>query len=104
MTEFGELVRTLVDANAQVLLTSDLETAQPFIENLGGSFPAQYEATAGILDSDANAAALKAYLSVVPEAALLNNPYLMSDGLPALGVAWASRHYKVDGSAFRVVN
>jgi len=94
MTEFGELVRAAVGAGLQVLLTAELETAQPFIEALGGSFPAQHEAAAGVLDSDATTAALEALLQAVPAEAMYNNPYLMEYESSALGMAWASRLYK----------
>jgi len=99
MAEFVELARTLVDAGAQVLLTPELETAQPFIEMLGGSFPDQHGAATGVLDSDANAAALAAWLNAVPAEAMYSNPYLMEYESPALGLAWASRLYKAVRSA-----
>lgn len=99
MEEFAGLVRMLADDGAQVLLTTELETVQPFIEALGGSFPAQHEPASGVLDSDANAAALQWWLYAVPAAAMYNNPYLMEYDAPALGMAWASRHYKAIRSA-----
>ena len=101
LAEFASAAAKLEEAGMNTLAPSSLEEMEPLVEALGGTYESSgNHLSVGYLDSEATAQAVHSYINMMPSTALRHGSINQQpEELPAMGLVWASRHYKALRSA-----